>query len=116
MPPAARRLAADGDFFYVFGEFFEFYCGLGFLQFTRNFFGGGDSGGFGNFLSGRQSANLLTRTTTILATCFITTSLVLAILASRATQAPSILEGTEIINDPIPYESSEEGPQAPIEE
>ena len=78
--------------------------------------GGGDSGGFGNFLSGRQSANLLTRTTTILATCFITTSLVLAILASRATQAPSILEGTEIINDPILYESSEEGPQAPIEE
>ena len=75
--------------------------------------GGGDAGGFGNFLSGRQSANLLTRTTTILATCFITTSLVLAILASRATQAPSILEGTE---DPIPYESSEEGPQAPIEE
>jgi len=78
--------------------------------------GGGDAGGFGNFLSGRQSANLLTRTTTILATCFIATSLVLAILASRATQAPSILDGTEIINDPIPYESSEEGPQAPIEE
>ena len=79
--------------------------------------GGGGAGGFGNMLSGRQSANLLTRTTTILATCFIATSLVLAILASRATQAPSILDGTEeIINDPIPYESSEEGPQAPIEE
>ena len=79
--------------------------------------GGGDAGGFGNMLSGRQSANLLTRTTTILATCFIATSLVLAILASRATQAPSILDGTEeTINDPIPYESSEEGPQAPIEE
>jgi len=80
--------------------------------------GGGDSSGFGNFLSGRQSANLLTRTTTILATCFIATSLVLAILASRATQSPSILDGTEeqIINDSKPYESSEEGPQAPIEE
>ena len=79
--------------------------------------GGGDVGGFGNFLSGRQSANLLTRTTTILATCFIATSLVLAILASRATQAPSILDGTEeTINSPIPYETSEEGPQAPIEE
>ena len=79
--------------------------------------GGGGAGGFGNMLSGRQSANLLTRTTTILATCFIATSLVLAILASRATQAPSILDGTEeTINDPIPYESSEEGPQAPIEE
>ena len=79
--------------------------------------GGGAAGGFGNMLSGRQSANLLTRTTTILATCFIATSLVLAILASRATQAPSILDGTEeTINDPIPYESSEEGPQAPIEE
>jgi preprotein translocase subunit SecG len=79
--------------------------------------GGGDAGGSGNFLSGRQSANLLTRTTTILATCFIATSLILAILASRTTQSPSILDGgEETVTDPIPYETSEEGPQAPIEE
>ena len=79
--------------------------------------GGGDSSGFGNLLSGRQSANLLTRTTTILATCFIATSLVLAILASRDTQSPSILDSTEeITKDPIQYENFEEGPQAPIEE
>ena len=81
--------------------------------------GGGDSSGFGNLLSGRQSANLLTRTTTVLATCFIATSLVLAILASRTTQSPSILDldvTEEVTKDPIPYESSEGGPQAPIEE
>lgn len=79
--------------------------------------GGGDAGGFGNLLSGRQSANILTRTTTILATCFIATSLILAILASRTSQAPSILDnGNETITEPIPSDDSPNEPQAPIEE
>lgn len=44
----------------------------------------GLGGGGGNqFLTGRASANLMTRTTAILATAFICTSLVLAIMASR---------------------------------
>ena len=81
--------------------------------------GGGDggAGGFGNLLSGRQSANLLTRTTTIIATCFIITSLLLAILAARNSQSPSILDVTgDIDGNSIEYEIPDEGPAAPIEE
>ena len=79
--------------------------------------GGGDAGGFGNLLSGRQSANMLTRTTTILATCFIATSLILAILASRTSQTSSILDDSnEAVNESMPSDDSTNGPQAPIEE
>lgn len=45
--------------------------------------GGGGSGGMGQFMSVRGTANMLTRATAILAACFITTSLALAILASN---------------------------------
>ncbi len=49
---------------------------------------GGLSGGGGNqFLTGRSSANLLTRTTAILATVFMLTSLALATLAGRADRS-----------------------------
>lgn len=41
------------------------------------------SGSGANFMSGRASANLLTRTTAILATAFILNSLVLSVLAAR---------------------------------
>lgn len=40
--------------------------------------GGGGSGGMGGFLAGRTQANMITRTTGILATCFFITSLILA--------------------------------------
>ncbi|MBT5912964.1 preprotein translocase subunit SecG [Rhodospirillaceae bacterium] len=43
--------------------------------------GGGGGGGMGGFMSARGTANLLTRATAILATCFFTTSLTLAIIA-----------------------------------
>jgi preprotein translocase subunit SecG len=49
-------------------------------------------GGFGGLMTGRQSANLLTRTTAVLAAIFITTSLLLAILASRSQAPRSILD------------------------
>lgn len=49
-------------------------------------------GGGGGFLTGRGQANLLTRVTAVLAVSFITTSLVLAILASRQTEQRSILD------------------------
>jgi preprotein translocase subunit SecG len=49
-------------------------------------------GGFGGLMTGRQSANLLTRTTAVLAAIFITTSLLLALLASRSTAPRSILD------------------------
>ncbi|MDP6951345.1 MAG: preprotein translocase subunit SecG, partial [Alphaproteobacteria bacterium] len=43
--------------------------------------GGLGGGSFGGVMSGRQSANLLTRTTGILAACFMGTSMLLAIMA-----------------------------------
>jgi preprotein translocase subunit SecG len=54
--------------------------------------GVGGGGGGGGFLTARGSANLLTRTTAILAVAFIVTSLTLAILAGRARGPASILE------------------------
>jgi|SRR5581483_1710677 len=54
----------------------------------------GGSGGMGGFLTARGAANLLTRTTAILATLFIITSLTLAIIASnkRSVQPRSIVD------------------------
>jgi preprotein translocase subunit SecG len=49
-------------------------------------------GGFGGLMTGRSSANLLTRTTAFLATGFIATSLLLAIVASHQTAPRSILD------------------------
>ena len=70
-----------------------------------------DSDGFGlgsgsgmNLLSGRSSANLLTRTTAILATLFIANSLLLSIIASNKT-ASSIV-------DQIPAQIEEQAPAA----
>lgn len=54
--------------------------------------GGGGGGGFGGLMSGRASANLLTRTTAFLAMGFIATSLILAILAARNSAPTSILD------------------------
>ncbi|HEY9549605.1 MAG TPA: preprotein translocase subunit SecG [Kiloniellaceae bacterium] len=53
--------------------------------------GGGGGGGMGGFLSGRGTANLLTRTTAILAGAFMITSMTLTILAGGGEPA-SILD------------------------
>jgi preprotein translocase subunit SecG len=52
------------------------------------------SGGGQNFLTGRASANLLTRATAIVAALFIINSLVLSVLAARG-HAPSIVDTIE---------------------
>ncbi|MGH6906088.1 MAG: preprotein translocase subunit SecG [Geminicoccaceae bacterium] len=49
-------------------------------------------GGFGGLMTGRSSANLLTRTTAFLAAGFIATSLLLAIVASHRSAPRSILD------------------------
>ena len=67
--------------------------------------GGGSGGGLGQFMSVRGTANLLTRTTAVLAAAFMVTSIVLAILAGTRT-GPSVL----IEEAPIP---AQEQPQAP---
>lgn len=70
--------------------------------------GGGGGGGMGGFLTGRGTANLLTRTTAILAAIFMTTSILLTILSGGRTQPRSIL-------DELPATAPIEQPVAPAE-
>ncbi len=53
---------------------------------------GGGSGGGGGFMTGRAQANLLTRTTAILATIFILNSLALSWLTQRDVRSQSVVE------------------------
>jgi preprotein translocase subunit SecG len=54
--------------------------------------GGLGGGTMGGMMTARSTANLLTRTTAILATCFICTSLLLAFSAGHAGRGGSILD------------------------
>lgn len=53
--------------------------------------GGGASGGMGGLLGNRQTANLLTRSTAVLAGLFMLTSVSLAILAGSHSDGGSIV-------------------------
>ena len=71
--------------------------------------GGGGGGGMGGFMSARGTANLLTRATAILAACFFTTSLSLAIIADSGRK--------KSLADEIKTEESStlpDAPQAPV--
>ena len=48
-------------------------------------------GGMGGFMSGRTAANLLTRTTAIIAACFFATSIALALISSHQRAPSSII-------------------------
>jgi preprotein translocase subunit SecG len=50
-------------------------------------------GGGGGFLTGRGTANLLTRTTAALAAAFFTTSILLTLIAQHTAPSRSIFEG-----------------------
>jgi preprotein translocase subunit SecG len=75
---------------------------------------GGLGGGGGNqFLTGRTQANLLTRTTAILAAAFFVTSLTLAVMASRMTSG-SIIDATPISQSvPLDNNAAAPAPEAP---
>ncbi|MFN4355541.1 preprotein translocase subunit SecG [Parvibaculum sp.] len=87
----------------------------------------GIGGGGDGFMSGRGTANALTRTTAVLAVLFITTSLVLGILATRGGSSDSVLDrvvplagpGDTVLPDvPAPFEGFGEPdvtPAAPAE-
>jgi preprotein translocase subunit SecG len=62
----------------------------------------GGSGGMGGFLAGRQTANLLTRTTAILAAAFILTSLALARIAGDTRDANRLLLDPAPVSEPAP--------------
>ena len=55
--------------------------------------GGGGGGGMSGFLTGKATANLLTRATAVIAALFIATSMTLAILAGAKTGPSSVVTG-----------------------
>ena len=65
-------------------------------------------GGGGGFMTGRGTANVLTRTTTILAAGFFATSIVLTLLAPRVGDSPSIF-------DSVPTSTSAPAGEAPAD-
>lgn len=67
--------------------------GVVLLQRSEGGLGLGGGGGVSGFMTGRGSANALTRATAFLAAAFFVTSLTLTILATRGTTGPrSILD------------------------
>lgn len=72
--------------------------------------GGGGGGGAG-FMTGRAAADLLTRTTAILAAGFFATSIILAILATHKTESKSILDSAPA---PVSAPAKPAEPAAPV--
>ncbi len=72
---------------------------------------GGGGGGGGGLMSGRASANLLTRTTAVLAALFMLTSLSLTWLAANERKPKSIMEG---VTAPIEAPAQPSGPSVPV--
>ena len=73
--------------------------------------GMGGGGGGAGFMTGRATADFLTRTTAVLAASFFITSVVLAILANDKSESRSILD-----QDPTPINqpSTPSEPNAPV--
>jgi preprotein translocase subunit SecG len=67
------------------------------------------SGGMGGFMSGRSAANLLTRTTAILAAGFFATSIALALLATAQRSGHNIID-----TGPAPAPTSPGSPASPV--
>jgi preprotein translocase subunit SecG len=70
---------------------------------------GGGGGNFGGLMTGRGTANLLTRTTAILAAAFIGTSMLLAILGGNTGTPRSIIDTAPL---PAPAEPVRPTPPA----
>jgi len=61
---------------------------------------GGGGGGAGGFLTGRGTANLLTRTTAILAAAFFLTSILLTLMSHRIAPKGSVFDSTPAATAP----------------
>jgi preprotein translocase subunit SecG len=81
-------------------------------------------GGMSGFMTGRSTANLLTRTTAIIAAAFFATSILLVILAAHRNEARSIIEQpapasqtapAQVPAAPQPTGSAPVAPAAPAE-
>jgi preprotein translocase subunit SecG len=67
--------------------------------------GGGGAAGGGGLISTRAAADLLTRTTAVLAACFMLTSIALSILAANRDDGLSVLDqpaAEEVVPDEVP--------------
>ena len=78
------------------------------IQQSEGGMGSMGGGGMGGFMTGRATANLLTRLTAVLAALFMVTSLTLAILANDTQERGSILDR----NTPAPA-NQQQGPSVP---
>ena len=74
--------------------------------------GGGGGGGMGGFMTGRATANLLTRATAVIAALFMLSSLTLAILAGGDRETRSILDQPPAAVEQEPAKPEE--PTAPL--
>ena len=72
---------------------------------------GGAGGGGGGFMTGRETANLLTRVTAVLAAMFFSTSLMLAIMAGGDRQTRSIMDRPATEEPAVPQVPSVPLPQ-----
>jgi preprotein translocase subunit SecG len=77
--------------------------------------GGGGGGGMAGFLTGSGTKSLLTRTTAILAACFMVTSMLLTWLEGQSNAGRSITEDLPIAAPAEPEPAEPEGPSVPVE-
>ncbi|MDZ4736401.1 MAG: preprotein translocase subunit SecG [Rhodospirillaceae bacterium] len=94
--------------------------------------GGGGAGGMAGFMTGRGQANLLTRLTAGLVVAFFVTSITLGILASGASERPSLFDQLQLPTgtttdepatgeepaaaDSVPAEPESDAPSVPVSE
>jgi preprotein translocase subunit SecG len=72
-------------------------------------------GGMSGFMTGRSTANLLTRTTAILAVAFFTTSVLLVFLSNRSSPSSSLLDrGTPSTQESPVTPTTPAAPSAPL--
>ncbi len=74
--------------------------------------GMGGGGGGGGFMTGRDTANFLTRSTGVLAAGFMSTSLILAIMAGGDSSQSSIMDKPAAVEQP-PEPTEPKGPTVP---
>src|SRR5947199_9529434 len=70
-------------------------------------------GGMSGFMTGRSTANLLTRATAILAAAFMTTSVLLVVMHNRERAPRSIIEQGGPANPALPPPTPPAGPSPP---